>query len=681
MPKILNSRIIVLVVVFISIVTFPQITFNLLGRDGPTEEEQSTDIEDVSLLELLDVQVTVASKTEESTADAPSSVSVFTQKDILDMGITHLEELLNFAPGFQATRDIEQGLAYRISARGRSTALSESILFIVNGQRINDLYTGGISIINRLMAVENIKQVEIIRGPGSALYGSNAFLGVVNIVTEDESNRFIARVGSQKSKMIALNFHKSVTSLLHVSAFVKAFSDEGFVFDAVEDVFGQMGSTSDPARGFDAYISVKYENLTLNGRYMERHFNDFLTFGGLANHTNNENTRQASLSAAYTLYLNPKFQIDLRAEYLEDQWQTIALLLAKDIEIAPGFALSEDFNGGPFLESYHLNFSADASFSFSKNHFLAAGVTYMSTGITGVKNLFDHHPITLDFLGEIEEFSGVLGFNEEKTRNQVGLYIQDKLNIGKHLSITAGVRLDKYNDFGSAINPRAALIYSTSFGGKFKVMYGTAFRAPNFLELYDKNNPVDFGNPDLEPERIETIEIAYIQKFKHLQATVTYFHNKIKDLIILGEPVNHPDNPLGAPAFNNEGEEVTNGIEFEIKANPAKNLIISGTFSHLLDGETLFVPSTFASFAVNYKGKGFNLNVNGLYRQKMDLLPSQDSYWLINSAARVTLKQGFEIEAAVKNLLDTDYQTFSLVLPQGVYNRGLTFSLGLISRL
>lgn len=663
----------------IGVLVFSGSTFLSAGdQENQKKKEKIIDIETMSLEDLLNVPVTVASKSEEKAVDAPSSVTVFTRVDIENMGITSLEELLNYAPGFQVTRDIEQGTASRISSRGRSSALSESVLFLVDGQRINDLYTGGVSILNRLIAVENIKQVEIIRGPGSALYGSNAFLGVVNIVTVDDVNRLVARVGSPGSKQASVNLAKTLANGLSLVGFVKMLSDDGYHFDQVTDIFGESGATSDPVRGHDAQVTLKYKNFSLHGRYMERNVKDFLTFGALANFINDENSKQLSVTMAYSLKINEKFKLDVHASYLEDRWQALSVLLKKDIEVAPGFALSEHFIGGPYLESYSAGVSADTIYNISEAVILNAGVTYSRSGVSDVKNLFTHHPITLDYLGGITEFSGELSFNEEKTRDIFGAYIQGKVSMGNRLSITAGIRFDQYSDFGGSLNPRAAVIYSTPFGGKIKVMYGRAFRAPNFLELYDKNNPVDFGNPDLNPEKVETIELAYAQTLKNFQASLTYFHSKIKDLIVLGDVVDHPDNPLGAPAFLNEGQLTTEGLEFELKASPFKNLIISGTFTHLFDAGTLVVSSNFASFMVNVQLNRINLNVNGIYRDAIDLLPGQDEYVIANTAISYRVNTNLKFQVLVKNIFDTQYHTFSLVLPEGVWNRGRTITAGMI---
>lgn len=192
---------------------------SIIAQDEPNSTKK---LRDLTIAELMNVIVISASKSEEEIVDAPSSVIVFTHKEIESMGISSLEELLNFVPGFQTTRDVEQGTATRISARGRSSALSESILFLLNGQRLNDLYTGGASLLNRMIPVENIKQVEIIRGPGSALYGSNAFLGVVNIQTLDDINSFDIKFGTENSREIAANFTQDYGAV-KIAGFLKAF--------------------------------------------------------------------------------------------------------------------------------------------------------------------------------------------------------------------------------------------------------------------------------------------------------------------------------------------------------------------------------------------------------------------------------------------------------------------------
>lgn len=638
----------------------------------------TVEVEIISFEELMAMTSSVASKSAEGIQDAPSSVMVFTHKEIESMGITSIDELLNYVPGFQTSRDIEQGTANRISARGRSSALSESILFLINGQRINDLYTGGISIINRFIPVENIKQVEIIRGPGSALYGSNAFLGVVDIITFEDANSAHFKIGSNNKREIAINFAKAAGDF-NLSGFLKGFSSSGYEYDNVTDIFGQSGSTTDPIKGLDAFLTLNYKSLTIHARHMERSLENFLTFGVLANNVNSENSKQSSIDAKYKAQLSEKVNLEFTSGYSVDEWKTQALLIPAGLEIAPGFALDNNFVGGPYLKSYNLNFNVDGFIKVAESNDLVAGVSLVKSAISDVKNLMTHNPITLDYHGKVEEFEDEENnFNKKESRNIFSLYMQDKQSIGDNISLTAGFRYDNYNDFGSSFNPRFAFIYTTPFESKVKFMYGKAFRAPNFLELYDKNNPVDFGNPDLKAENVQTIEVAYVQNLSNLAFTLTYFNNTISDQIVFGDPIVDQYNPLEAPSFINGGDLKTKGLEFDLKYSPLENILIAATFTKLLDADGLLMSPTFGTIIFNIATGNFNLNINGIYRDKIKIMPTQNSYFVFNTAITYNITSSVKAQLKVENLFDEEYKTVSLAFPDGVPNPGRGVLFGVI---
>lgn len=113
-----------------------------------------------------------------------------------------------------------------------------------------------------------------------------------------------------------------------------------------------------------------------------------------------------------------------------------------------------------------------------------------------------------------QSFRGSENFVMDKAndaRTVTGFYLQDTQKFSYGLKAVVGVRNDHYSDFGSSTNPRASIVWETSWRGTFKAIYGEAFRAPSYLELYDQNNPVDAGNPDLDPEKVKTTEFVYVQ--------------------------------------------------------------------------------------------------------------------------------------------------------------------------
>jgi outer membrane receptor for ferrienterochelin and colicins len=211
-------------------------------------------------------------------------VYVITRQQIKNMGIQNLQTLLNFVPRFQSTRDVEQGTANRISARGRSTALSESVLVKIDF-KTNDLYTGGISILNRLLDIGHVEHIEIIRGSGSALYGSNAFLGVINIVTVSHHNE-VNLTRTQPGKVSSnISYSHQFSQTNAVDLYLSIFNHNGENYH-LTDINGISDKVSDPAKGIDIYLKYSFDNWLFTGRYMQRELQDFLSLGSIGNNIN-----------------------------------------------------------------------------------------------------------------------------------------------------------------------------------------------------------------------------------------------------------------------------------------------------------------------------------------------------------------------------------------------------------
>ena len=621
------------------------------------------------------LQTSVASKTIESLEDAPSSVTVFTRDDIVNMGITSLEELLNFAPGFQVTRDVEQGIDWRFAARGRGSAVSESVLVLVDGQRLNDLYTGGVGILNHRINVGNIKKVSIIRGPGSALYGSNAFLGVVSIETVEGLTDLFVQGGSFYSRTGQANV-STQAGPVSISAFVGAFGDDGQHYDNATSEFGKSGPTTDPQSGFDIYSTLRWKGFTLRLRHMDRQDNDFLIFSSLANDTQYLSTRQSSALLEYEADLGSSFHLDVGTGISIDNWKSLIEVIPPNFELFPGFTTQQPYYGGPVLQTYYSSSHLDGRWTIAKWFTLSGGVQYDNANYTHIGNLGNFDELTLEPQPEVTELNDeTRTFQHKQVRQIFGAYLQGQ-NTVAGLHFTYGLRFDHYNDFGSALNPRVAIVYDTPIKSWVKVMYGQAFRAPNYLELYDAFNPVDFGNPNLKAETVRTFEAAYIQKVAFLEASVTFFHNTLSNLIDYGAPGDPALDPTGAPQFvNTPGDQLTRGFEFELRTTPIHGFSAYGNYTHFID-HGLQVSRDAAALALNFHVWKLNLNVNGVFRGPVELLPDQGSYVLANVVARFAFNDHLSVQLNLQNLLDTQYVSISKFEPTGVPNRGREVLLG-----
>jgi len=502
---------------------------------------EAFDIFELSLKELT--QITIATKQNQTIYSSPSSVYVVDRQQLESMGIQSLQTLLNYVPGFQSTRDVEQGTANRISARGRSTALSESVLVQIDGQPINDLYTGGISIINRLLDLGNVDHIEIIRGPGSALYGSNAFLGVINIVTLSGHNEVKLAISNPNGVSSMLSYSKALPEEQSIDLYLSLFDNQGDDYH-ITDLYGISEKVRDPAKGADLYIKYAVYDWRFSGRYMQRRLEDFLGLGSIGNDVTNEKTQQWSFSADYQGSFSEKLNYDLSLYHSRDRWHAIALLIPDDVEISPGFALDTDFIGGPYLTSQNNKVSFDASYHIDDANVFSFGGSYVKSKITEVYTSTTHDLFTLDAYDAPILLSGDDAFNVKESREISSVYLQHQLHINAQWEATAGLRYDSYSDFGSSTNPRIALVYKPKDKSSIKLMYGTAFRAPNFLELYDRNNYVDFGNVNLKAEEVETAEVSWLTTQTNWHVEVTAFSNTFKQLIRLDAPVESPENPF-----------------------------------------------------------------------------------------------------------------------------------------
>lgn len=171
-------------------------------RAGHSEKPDLSYVFSLSLDELLAFKVNVANQLPTEAYKAPSSVTIFTGHQIRSYGIYTLEQLLTQIPGFQVSRGEEGGGTFSISTRGRRAdrGANRDLLILLDGLRLNEPMTTGAMLQERQISLLNVERVEIIRGPGSAVHGANAFLGVINIVTDRDANEVSASVGAFDSK-------------------------------------------------------------------------------------------------------------------------------------------------------------------------------------------------------------------------------------------------------------------------------------------------------------------------------------------------------------------------------------------------------------------------------------------------------------------------------------------------
>lgn len=211
--------------------------------------QNTSSFDDLLALSLKDLQKVVVSgptRTLKNLQRVPAAVTVFRHDELQNMGIDFLFELLNYVPGFQTSRDNDYGATYFYSSRGSDTGQdTTAILLLIDGVPRQEIRNASASALSSLMPLDRIERIEVIRGPGSALYGSGAFLGVINIVTLSGNNSLKVTAGQPQRQEVQgqLNAHSGDW---HFDMFVSDYRDHGDDY-LLDDRFREQPTpTSDP---------------------------------------------------------------------------------------------------------------------------------------------------------------------------------------------------------------------------------------------------------------------------------------------------------------------------------------------------------------------------------------------------------------------------------------------------
>jgi outer membrane receptor for ferrienterochelin and colicins len=638
-------------------------------------EQKTLTVESIfklSLEELMNIQVVTPSKAKGALENAPSSITVFTREEIKSMGITDVYELLNYVPGFQVIREVSDGSTKEILVRGSSKGdINNHVLFLLNGQRLNDDQTGGVTARTRFLTTGHIKRVEVIRGPGSAIYGSNAFMGVVNMITETELTEVSINTGSFGHKS-ASAITSTGNAEYNFSLYADFYSDEGEGYDV-----GVGHDVYDPQHGENIYTTFKFKEFELNAFYYQNTYEDFFQEGRLGNKVNQDKTRKIGIDTSHNWKVSNKIKLTTTLAYTEGKREMMLIRRPAGTDIGQG-PIPTDWLGGPSTEYSAMQISTDMNYAINTNDALAVGIMYRYSGNDDVEvftnyanlNVIPHRigPIPDWYIGEVVPVSTDITEILEEHLNIWGIYAEYKKQLGDDLTTFLGARYDEHDDFGNTTNPRCGIIYDATFDAIFKLLYGKAFRAPTLNEL------INGRNPDLEPETIETIELVYIQKIgKIINTSLTYFYNDVEDIIITLASGT-------VERVENGGEADIRGIEYEVTATPVKELLMRVTYTHIFSDTSPNAFEKSGSIVLNYHKEDWNFNINGIYRDKMDaLLQQQGSYFLFNTKFSYRVTNNVTANVAIKNVFDEDYDTYGFQLQQFNYevpNRGREWRIG-----
>jgi iron complex outermembrane receptor protein len=233
--------------------------------------------------------------------------------------------------------------------------------------------------------------------------------------------------------------------------------------------------------------------------------------------------------------------------------------------------------GNPYKWERHDRISASAFYTGFDQHRTLIGAGYVKKDLYKVfesKNfqpgVFPFAPIGSGSIADITDVSDTAPFQQPHKRTTRFFFVQDEWNLTQDWTLTAGLRRDNYSDFGGTTNPRLAIVWDADYDLTAKLMYGTAFRAPSFVELYNINNPVLIGTPGLVPEKMKTGEAALTwQATARLQLGANIFRYQMSDII-----------QVVGTTFQNTGKQTGMGMELEAIWDATQDVRLAANFSH-----------------------------------------------------------------------------------------------------
>ena len=484
-----------------------------------TATPTAADLTELPLEALMNIEVPKvygASKLEQKETEAPASVTIVTADEIKKYGDRTLADVLRSVPGFNVSYDRDYAF---LGTRGLSLGdFNDRVLLLVDGHRVNNNYNDGAAIgTDFILDVDLIDHVEVIRGPGSVLYGNNAFFGVINVVT---------RKGQQLNGVEASTEYGSFDSYKARVSFGKLFTNgvqmllSGTYYDS-----GGQSSLYYPA--FDQRINPGNYLASNNGVAQDMDgdlfgslfgslgYGDF-TLEGAFNHREKVNPT-AQLS---TTFNDP----DLRT--VDERGYT-------SLKYAHSFPEVVDVTAQIYYDRYvhEIGYPGYAP-TLDKEKDVGE---WWGAELQLNKRLWDRHVITLgaeyrdDFRQDSRSSDQTTTYSDVHTNQQsYGVYVQGDFEVRTNLHLIGGIRYDQYGDFDPAFDPRVAAIYHPWEKSTFKAIYGTAFRAPSFYEF-----ALAGSGQVLSPEKITGYELVYEQDIgRHLRSSVSGFYNQMDDLLV-----------------------------------------------------------------------------------------------------------------------------------------------------
>jgi outer membrane receptor for ferrienterochelin and colicins len=529
--------------------------------DVVTSEAPAAAREDLVLFQDLPT-VYGASKYEQKVTEAPSSVSIITSSEIKKYGYRTIADILRSVRSFYITYDRDYSYV-GVRGFGPPGDYNSRILLLIDGHRANDNYYDGALVgTEGVIDVDLIDRVEVIRGPGSSLYGNNAFFAVINVITKRgrdfKGTEASAEAGSFQTYKGRVSygdkFQNGVEALISTTGYdsrgdnlyFREFDPASYPTDSRATNGGHTNTDFDHYQS--TFTRLSKGDYTLEGAYSTR--TKGVPTGIYGTDFNNPENKT----------IDQRGYLDLRSEKSLGARTDLTARVYYDYYHYTGYYPAAGVMNETLTDCEWWGGELKLITRATDAQRLVLGAEYTDNARKDHKN-FDVAPYAV--------------YDDSDRRSEIwAVYAQDEISMTERFMINAGARYDHYTTFGGTVNPRLALIYSPREKTAIKFLYGSAFHAPNDYDMFDSTD-TQKANPDLKPEKIKTYSVVYEQyPAEHFHLVATGFYYAITGLIVPA------DYAPGVTISKNIDNVTAQGVELELENKWANG--VEGRVSYTL---------------------------------------------------------------------------------------------------
>ncbi len=644
-----------------------------------SQEKDSVDIYDMSLEELMNVSISSASNIEESLNRAPATILIITEQDIEERGYIEMYDVLNDLPGFDLSRAFGDD-NYYLYARGYRKETSDQMLLMIDGIAMNHLYSNNMNLF-AMYPLSNIQQIEVVYGPASAIYGPNAFAGVINIITKKKGKSTVSMNAGQNNTYVTdVNFNQTINDMKLIFS-GRVYSSDGpdlvnrtpaldsRLFNDTVNLWAPFRNTD--YIGYQSPIQSHFTSGSISYKGLSVGFINFVYESGYGAEWPGDKVLNAKSWGFDENTYYARYEKKLMIPSTNKEVNSKSLIRFRESGHPSSSLFIERYSGGvdaSYWQTTNKAVSFFQDFAYTHNEFFSAniGVKFNRRTLQGAYNEnygpFFPSDSTADYVFPSLPAREITQHNHFVMQDK-GVYGQFKFKPVESIDIVTGLRYDDNSIFGDVINPRAGVVAEPIDGLITKLFYGQAYLEPTARILYGGWQG-SLSNVDLKPEKIRTIEgsIAYAQG--NFSNSVNVFMNQGFDVIAGAE---------------NIGERKMTGVEYAGKVLLKK----PATFLHRLKGDVYvsyieseedrddekgwvntgnMAPLKVKAIVTAYFTRNFSLSLQNRWIDEIETVDSNpidkiDSYFVSDGFITYNnvLVEGLSFGVKVYNILDAEY--------------------------